>query len=301
MLQLYRPSRPIQWTSLTMKGPDASDFLHRLTTVHVKAMKPGTGAPGFFLTAQGKIKAYFHLWMLGADEFFFEFDAGADEKWKTELLGIIDQFHFGEKFTLTEHAELKSAWLLGEWGNLAPSQTSATGEIRFFHHGSKDFGISWISAWGPEKALNTWAASSGAKEITFEKIDEQRISATRPRVDTELSENTIPLEVGLKDAISDNKGCYPGQEVIERIISLGSPPRRLARIDGTGPAPEPGEMLRSQDGTQEVGQITSVAATKGGYRALALVKKIHAKEGIAVQPQAHPQSPGKLVVIAPYA
>ena len=59
-----------------MQGPDALDFLHRFTTVNVKVMKPGDGAPGFFLSAQGKIRGFFTLWMTAPSEFVFEFDAG---------------------------------------------------------------------------------------------------------------------------------------------------------------------------------------------------------------------------------
>ncbi|NDG86203.1 MAG: hypothetical protein EBX52_14335, partial [Proteobacteria bacterium] len=43
----------------------------------------------------------------------------------------------------------------------------------------------------------------------------------------ELDGKTNPLEVNLRHAISDQKGCYPGQEVIEKIIAIGSPARKL--------------------------------------------------------------------------
>src|SRR5258708_6477174 len=110
MLQLFRPTQPIQWAWITLKGPDAADFLHRLTTVNVKVMQPGEGSAGFFLNPQGKMRAYFQLWRVSREEFFFELDAGASGKWKQELLTVIDQFHFGEKFVLetspAQNAEL---------------------------------------------------------------------------------------------------------------------------------------------------------------------------------------------------
>src|ERR1700733_5834161 len=106
----YRPSAPLQWSWLSMPRPDASDFLHRLTTVNVKEMKPGDGAPGFFLSPQGKIRGFFTLWMLAVADFTLEFDAGQDSKRKTELLAVIHQFTFAEKFTLTEVTDLQCAW-----------------------------------------------------------------------------------------------------------------------------------------------------------------------------------------------
>src|SRR6185437_13481206 len=129
-------------------------------------------------------------------------------------------------------------------------------------------GKPWISTWGKSAELETWVKSLSAAELSLEKLEALRIEAARPRIDSELSENTIPLEVGLKNAISDNKGCYPGQEVIERIVSLGSPARRLARVDGTGPAPAPGEIVRAGD--QDIGQVTSVTKTGSGFQALAM-------------------------------
>ena len=53
--------------------------------------------------------------------------------------------------------------------------------------------------------------------------ERERVLALCPRVDHELVFDANPLELGLRAAIADNKGCYPGQEVIEKIISLGSP------------------------------------------------------------------------------
>lgn len=314
MLQIYRPSAPISWDWLALKGPDAADFLHRLTTVHIKALQPGQGSAGFLLTAQGKMRAYFHLWMISREEFFFEFDAGATGAWKQEFLTAIDQFHFGEKFVLesapAQRPDLASAWLLFDGAapaalsTLQPKHLSQGPDgISFFHHGTADFGKNWISVWGGGTELEKWLGTLGASanEITFNEVEALRISANRPRIDTELSENTIPLEVGLRDAVSDNKGCYPGQEVIERIISLGSPARRLSRLDGSGEAPAPGEAVKSSDGAQEVGQVTSVTKTEGGFRALAFIKKIHAKENLEVSFAAHPTSRARIAVIAPYA
>src|ERR1700722_19594264 len=116
MLRIYRPESPIQWGWVALKGPDASDFLHRLTTVHVKALKLGEGAPGFLLNPQGKMRAYFHLWMISREEFFFEIDSGSSGKWKKEFLTVLDQFQFGEKFTTDagDSGAFACAWILSD-------------------------------------------------------------------------------------------------------------------------------------------------------------------------------------------
>jgi folate-binding protein YgfZ len=292
-----------------MQGPDALDFLHRLTTVNVKMMKPGDGMPGFFLSPQGKVRGFFTLWLLetpGAPtaktDFVFEFDAGQAAKWKTELLAVIDQFHFGEKFTLTENTDLQCAWIFGEDYSLSANKTRVDANgVRLFHHGATDFGRAWVSAWGTAEQLNTLLAADAQGNLTHDQIEQWRIHAARPAVDHELSENSNPLEIGLHEAIAGNKGCYPGQEVIEKIISLGSPARRLVKIVGAGSAPAVGEVIQTADAAHsEVGQVTSVARTDQGFELLTLVRKNHAKEGLEVTFAANPETRAKLVQVVPY-
>ena len=313
MLQIYRPAPPIHWDWLSLKGPDAADFLHRLTTVNVHALQPGEGSPGFFLSAQGKIRAYFRLWKLSSDEFFMELDAGATAQWKRALHDVIEQFHFGEKFTMQEAHAAQSdpvpAWIFGdeldrisEPGHMRELETG----IRVFNHGSADFGKPWATAWASQLPLDTWIGSLGGEPIGFEVLERMRIEMARPRIDVELSSDTIPLDAGLREAISDNKGCYPGQEVIEKIVSLGSPARRLARIDGKGPAPTAGQSIfgAAAEATAapapEVGRVTSVIATDDGFQALGFLRKTHAREGAEVQFAAGAATRARIALVPEY-
>jgi tRNA-modifying protein YgfZ len=92
--------------------------------------------------------------------------------------------------------------------------------------------------------------------------EDERIAAGWPRMGAEIiGGETIPAETGLADvAVSYTKGCYPGQELVERMDSRGSTaPRHLAvlprRPDDVADAP----VLR--DGV-EIGRITSVGTTQ---------------------------------------
>lgn len=307
MTQIYTPPQPFQWSWITLIGPDAGDFLHRLTTVNVRNLIVGEGAPGCFLTPQGKLRAYFTLWNYRLTEFAFEIDAGESGHWKKALLETIDQYTFGEKITVAE-VPLESRWIfpdaegLAKLGVAESMKTAAIDEeIRVCHHGEADFGRPWVTVWGRGPRLAQWLerAFPQAQSIGFETTETWRIEASRPRADLELSESTIPLEVGLKDAIAENKGCYPGQEVIEKIISLGAPAKRLIRIDGSGPVPARGEkILNLADPAAEVGEVTSVAETSTGFVALGIVRKIHAKEGLEVRFTTGSQ--GTVARVAPY-
>jgi folate-binding protein YgfZ len=317
MISIYSPHSqkyPIQWTWISLIGPDAQDFLHRLTTLDVKNLDLGQGHPACFLTAQGKIRAFFTLWHYGPQEYAFEFDAGRSGKWKSDLLALIDQYTFAEKIQVVDSSsELKSYWIFLEPQDvslvtsspLAPGHTLATEEsIRLCYHGNLDYGRPWITAWGKPSQLSRWVEQklNIQKEIKWEELESWRVQALTPQVDAEITNDIIPLEIGLKNTISENKGCYPGQEVIEKIISLGSPPKRLVRIDGQGMAPKVGsKILNFADSPQEIGQITSVSCQQNRYNILGWVKKIHAKEGLSVQFSDSLDSQAVISKIAPYA
>ncbi len=294
----FNPQSTLSWNWVTLSGPDARDFLHRLTTVHVNALLEGHGAPGFFLDPQGKVKAYFTLWNFGPGDYAFEFESGQSEQWKNALLATIDHYTFAEKITVTDVTALECRWFFSENDRalveklgapgLEPKQTLALDdEIRLCHHGLADFGRAWVSAWGRPERLSQWADRMMPPEtvpkVSLEEIERWRIAALRPRVGHEILETTVPLEAGLTDAIASNKGCYPGQEVIEKIISLGSPAKRLALIEGVGTACAGETLFNLAEPPVEVGQLTSVATAGGGLQGLAYLRKIHAKEGMELR------------------
>ncbi len=307
MAQLHFPSKPGQpadgsaysWAWITLAGPDAQDFLHRLSTVNAKALQPGQGKPGFFLTAQGKVRSYFRLWRYGTDEFAFALDAGSNGRWRTELLAASEQYTVAAQFALTDATEaLDCVWIFADKMEelvrpdsgiplLAQGETIAIEqEIRICRQSDSSFGKPWITAWGRPARLRQWLdrCFQDASQVGSEELDRWRILAMSPRIDREITDATIPLEIGLRGGISENKGCYPGQEVIERIISIGSPARRLTLLEGEGPTPQIGSVVTNDaEPPVEVGRITSVIQTGNGFTALGLLKKIHAKEGLQVR------------------
>jgi folate-binding protein YgfZ len=115
-----------------------------------------------------------------------------------------------------------------------------------------------------------------APDPSGERPPESRIESLLPEPGSEFFPDgkTNPLEVNLRDAIAEQKGCYPGQEVIEKIISLGSPARKLCRIRSEGPLPKAPFTLRDADGN-EAGTLTTSAGSTG----LAIIKRTHLKEG----------------------
>jgi folate-binding protein YgfZ len=260
---------------IEFSGPDAREYLQRLSTVDARALRPGEGAPGLFLNAQGRIQASFHLWCLEDSRFAFELEGGPGGKLKQNLLDWIEQYHFGEKFEISEPAGLSSLWIF-DWGE--DWTTRVKNGVRSCNAGDIDLGRPLITLWGERSALE--ALGTGA-EATLEDLERKRIEALAPRAGHELTPESSPLEAGFTAALAMNKGCYPGQEVIEKTISLGQPAQRLCRLEGKGEPPAVGSALMNQgDPPSQLGKITSVAREGDGFVALGFVRKIHAKEGL---------------------
>ena len=86
-----------------------------------------------------------------------------------------------------------------------------------------------------------------------------RLEAGRPWFGVDFDEKQIPHEAGLEEShISYTKGCYTGQEIVERVRSRGQVNRRRVGLRFNGATtPEPGTKLLA--GGAEVGQVTSAA------------------------------------------
>lgn len=109
--------------------------------------------------------------------------------------------------------------------------------------------------------------------ISSEEYKILRIENGIPAAGHELVEDYTPLEVGFRWAISDNKGCYTGQEVIARQVNYDKVTRHLIGLR-TGDSLRENETLYAQDSGQPVGTVTSaVVSPRFGSIALAVVKR----------------------------
>ncbi len=119
--------------------------------------------------------------------------------------------------------------------------------------------------------LHERVVSAGGCAVGRAALDVLRVEAGIPSYGTDIEDATIPLEAGLCEAISHEKGCYLGQEVIARLTHLSKPVRRLVTLLPTA-AVAPGAKVLFED--QDAGRITSIATSPlaGGPVALAYVR-----------------------------
>ncbi|HEY9672191.1 MAG TPA: folate-binding protein [Waterburya sp.] len=131
-------------------------------------------------------------------------------------------------------------------------------------------------------AAKLWQALTQAGAIPMgDRVWEQlRIQQGRPMPDHELTEDYNPLEAGLWQTISFNKGCYIGQETIARLNTYKGVKQQLWGVRLQAPV-EPGTVVML--GEEKIGKLTSVIETDKGLFGLAYIRTKSGGKGLNVQ------------------
>lgn len=278
--------------TLVVQGPDAEDFLQRLISCDLNAVQPGVGSRGTLLGGKGRIVAYFDVHRL-QDGLLLITEA--------ELIEILHS-HL-ERLIILEDVELRRG--LYEVVSLqGPDATSQTLELTGFSPESflssecwetglvvnrprcPSHGFDLVVAAEALPALEENLQNSGVLEASRESCEHARIVAGMPRIGHEVNARSLPPEVALEDAISYDKGCYAGQEVLARIRTYGHVNRQLRRIEISVsdcpvlPSVEVGDDLFAEgEEGKAAAKVTSVAHGDGVIHLLASVRRSHAEKG----------------------
>jgi folate-binding protein YgfZ len=105
--------------------------------------------------------------------------------------------------------------------------------------------------------------------------EHERIARGLPRHGAEIAESFNPYEVNLSGEVHLAKGCYTGQEALQRLVTYDSVRRRLVRLAGDGAPPTSQEVfaVHATD-ARAAGVLTSSAGRpEGGWTALAVVRR----------------------------
>jgi len=270
---------------LVIGGADARDLLHRLTTNDVRGLAPGAGIATVFTTAKGRILDLVTLHRTDAALFCLcgEGRAGSLREW-------IERYTFREDVTVedltTSHGTLgvygpRASSVLGpvldqDLSQLPlhhvreiPFEGEPATVVRSFPIGGAGFLVTVPNDRILALRRRLGTSSDPAVPIEPECLEVMRIEAGMPASGSELREDFNPWEARLNDAISLDKGCYVGQEVIARLHTYKKISRLLVRlrIDGEA-APGPGAPLYREG--EATGVVTSVATVPGSGHVVAL-------------------------------
>ena len=136
--------------------------------------------------------------------------------------------------------------------------------------------------WTPAARLKKlWSAlrTGGATPVGAASLEAFRIAEAIPAYGVDIAERDLPQETSQLRALHFNKGCYLGQEIVERIHSRGNVHRHLRALELSGPLPTAGAELSFEDAAGKnaaAGQITSAAelpfASAKRYFALGMIR-----------------------------
>ncbi len=269
---------------IAVVGSDRVRWLHGMVTNDIKGLRPGQGTYCFVLTAQGRIVADLQV-LLQADRVLLDCEPFLTQK----ILPALEHYIIMDQVELSDLTA--SLGTLGVEGPRAAQvlraalncedlpqnclEHIAADELLIWR---VDRGF-WIAAPVAElRALWERLEAAGARPVGFQALDTTRIEAGLPRYGVDIEETTLPQETGQMRAIHFNKGCYIGQEIVERIRSRGHVNRMLMGLKSEGNL-KPGAAVEA-DG-KEIGRVTSAARSPslGCSIALAYLRREFAEPG----------------------
>ncbi len=128
----------------------------------------------------------------------------------------------------------------------------------------------WLPSAGLSK-LWSFLRTGGAVPVGCAAVEAFRIAEGIPAYGIDMVERDLPQETAQMRALHFSKGCYLGQEIVERIRARGAVHRHLRPLELAGAVPPAGTELTLDDGTV-AGTMTSAAELplRGGARQFAL-------------------------------
>jgi aminomethyltransferase len=239
---------------IVARGADRARLLHAMCTNHVQQLAPGSGCYAFFLNAQGRILGDANIFCRDED-----FLLDTEPETHRELVAHLDRYIIADDVTL-EDVTPRMTTLAVEGPRAAevalalnlvvPPASEAFG-------GARDVMVANLSGTGapgfwliaPAEAaaeLIREIEAAGAVKADAEAARVVRIENGKPRYGEDITSAHLPQETGMLHALHFNKGCYIGQEIVERVRSRGHVNRLLTRLE-------------IDAGGKPVGEITSSA------------------------------------------
>lgn len=267
---------------LCLTGADRVRFLHGQVTNDVKNLRTGQGCYAALVTAKGRMQSDINIYAL-ENELLLDFEPGLARAVAERL----ERYIVADDVQVTDVQPLYG--LLSVQGPDAEKAVRHLGLFRDIPGKPLDFvnavdetlgelylaaqarlGTAGFDIFVPlagfgavADKLVAAAGSLGGRACGWNALETARIEAGLPRFGLDMDEHSFPQECGIEArAVSYTKGCYIGQEVLNRIHTMGHVNRELRGLvlaDEPNVTPKQGDRLFDED--REVGSITSAIAS----------------------------------------
>ena len=257
------------WIRVT--GEDRVRWLNGMVTNSIQHLAPGEGTYNFLLSVQGRIQGDATIFAC-PDDLLME----TSSPQIPTLITLLDRFIIMDDVELADISRTRSGLLVAgpkaaslpqqiglAAGDLAPLTMSSlswnNAEVNTLHAYSPL--VPRYELWADEATIAKLASILQSLDATLceeQSLEWLRILEGTPQIGTDIRDRELPQETGQARALHFAKGCYLGQEIVERIRSRGNVHRTFSGFRLDGDLPTVGTSLEA-DGKQ-TGEITSVAA-----------------------------------------
>ena len=277
-------------------GDDRARLLHAMTTNQVEKLQPGEGCYAFFLNPQGRILGDVNLFCRENDLLL-----DVEPETREALYQHLDKYIIADDVTLEDATSrlatidlegplaLSTAarlsvplpekpWGHSDWSGIMVANLSLTGApgVRFFAPASQKPGLIDLFQ------------NAGAREAGMDAARVVRLEHFKPRYGEDIFPTTLSQETQQHHAVNFNKGCYIGQEIVERVRSRGLVHRLLAGVEIES-SEVPAAEIRLFHGEEDIGRMTSAAFSPalGKVVGMAYVRRELAEPGTALTVNGH--------------
>ena len=265
---------------ISLTGGDRVRWLNGMVTNNVRDLAAGQGVYAFLLNPQGHILGDLYAYNRGDS-----ITVDTDRSQLGKILATFEHYIIMDDVEVTNLSEQMTA--LGVAGPKSRTVLRTAG-LEFpelqplqFHTLQCDCDCGCLTCTivrgdeGPGESYQIWLASqhvrplwdallkAGAFPVGSEALEMHRIVSGVPRYGVDIRERDLPQETEQARALNFNKGCYVGQEIVERIRSRGAVHRRFAGFvaERTGQISAGAKISVAE---KEVGEITSAASLRVG-------------------------------------
>jgi folate-binding protein YgfZ len=247
---------------ILVRGRDRARLLHNLTSNDIKKMTPGSGCYAFLLNPQGRIQADLCIYCFD-DHLLLDTEPELREKVFQHIKRYIiaDQVELEDVTAQTACAGVEGPgapsivegpsadYGHAPWNGYTAARTTVTGQPGFRILGARD----------QKPSLIATLEAAGAQPATAEDARIARIENGIPRYGEDITDKSLPQETQQMHAVSFTKGCYIGQEIVERIRVRGHVHRKLERLELDGVQPPEGAEVTSSVVSPETGKTIALA------------------------------------------
>ena len=275
-------------TLVSLAGKDRVRWLNGMVSNNIRDLAPGLGVYAFVLNPQGQIQGDLYAFNRG-ETLILEIEraqAGLLPQLRRYIImDKVEVQELGDSVAICGIAGAKAAQVIESLGIRTPETPLALSEANWngvavtVVRGDNPC-VANYEFWVPKEQAEAFRAAvlkAGALEVHGPTLDAFRIVCGIPKMGVDIRERTLPQEAAQDRALSFNKGCYIGQEIVERIRARGSVHRQLTGFEVSGSVPTEGSSI--QVNGKEVGLITSTTtiprSASARVIALGLLRKEH--------------------------